>query len=555
MESNTNSGSLHETWSSALMESVIQSDIVALSVLEPEYLDNSDLIINFRWVVANKLLKVIAKGQDVTGKLYTEVFPSAASNGVLDTLKKVFTAGIRQEHEIDYDDGIVKGWLRQVYVRSHNYIIVSAEDITLAKKADEELKEKMRLTEMNARLKEMNEAKTKFFNNASHEFRTPLTLILGPLQDVMQSADPKLSVNEKEKLQIASRNGQRLQKLVNNLLDFSRIEAGRLDAIYQPTDLVSFTADIVSNFRSVIEEAGLKFVFKAEELNERIYVNHDMWEKIVLNLLSNAFKFTQHGKIEVKLEAKKFRVQLIVRDTGIGIGSKNIDRVFERFVQLESPGGRTQEGTGIGLSLVKELVTMHGGTIKLTSKKGKGSTFVVSLKRGKSHLPASQIYETKTRLNSSLATSSFVNEAIGWLPETAQNVRGQLRPVIMVVEDNADMRKYISHIISGTYDVILAENGQAALNILLKGTRPDLIVSDVMMPLMDGYDLVSAVKNNPRFSDIPVILLSARSGEDAMVEGMETGADDYIEKPFSSRELLTFIKARIHIANLAAVKS
>jgi CheY-like chemotaxis protein len=254
----------------------------------------------------------------------------------------------------------------------------------------------------------------------------------------------------------------------------------------------------------------------------------------------------------VRIEVKKFRIQLVVRDTGIGIPSKHLDKIFERFVRLEGGGGRTLEGTGIGLSLVKELVAMHGGVVKVSSKKGKGSSFVVSLKRGKAHLPQSQIYEMKSPSNTLSSTPSFVSEAIGWLPENDDRANPTLRPLVMIVEDNADMRKYISHVISGTYDVVMAENGQVALGLLLKGIRPSLIVSDVMMPEMDGYDLVSAVKNNARFADIPVILLSARSGEDAMVEGMQAGADDYIEKPFSSRELLTFIKARIHLSKAAS---
>jgi signal transduction histidine kinase/ActR/RegA family two-component response regulator len=528
----------------ALMESVIQSDIVALSVLVPDF-SSDNAIADFRWVVANKLLKVIAKGQDVTGKRYTDVFPSAHSNGVLDLLRKVFNTGERQEHEVYYDDGIVKGWLRQIYVRLHSYIIVSAEDITESRQAEEERKEKARLAELNERLRAIDQAKTDFFNNVSHEFRTPLTLILGPLREVIN--DGNLSTAEKEKLQIAARNALRLQKMVNNLLDFSRIEAGKIDAVYQPTDLSSLTAEILAAFRTLIGDAGLKFQFSAGESTQPVYVNRDMWEKIVLNLVSNAFKFTLKGKIQVSVNEMKHRVQLVVKDTGVGIATRNLDRIFERFVRLEGPA-RTQEGTGIGLALVKELVAIHGGTIKVSSTEGKGSAFVVSLKKGKAHLPKSQIHETPEQLNRKEG-DHYVKEAIAWMPEQLILKSPEVdKPEVMIVDDNADMRKYIAGAISDIYKVVLAENGRVALDLLIKGARPALIISDVIMPEIGGYDLVSAIKNNKKFDHIPIILLSARSGEEAIIEGMDTGADDYLEKPFSSRELIAFIKARIHLS-------
>jgi len=275
-----------------------------------------------------------------------------------------------------------------------------------------------------------------------------------------------------------------------------------------------------------------------------------MWEKIVLNLLSNAFKFTRKGKIELTLKAKKKTIQLTVRDTGLGISAKNLSRLFERFAHIEQPGGRTYEGTGIGLSLVKELVEMHGGTVKVKSTVGKGSTFIVNIRQGKHHLPSTQVLETRKDISRS-GRNIFLQEAISWLPENTSaagktpRATGKVRSTILVVDDNADMREYLMSVLSPLYNVVALENGKNALNQLHKGFHPDLVISDVMMPEVDGYDLVTSIKQTPALMHIPVILLSARTGEDAVVEAMGIGADDYLEKPFSSRELHAFVRARI----------
>jgi signal transduction histidine kinase/CheY-like chemotaxis protein len=525
---------------------MIQSETVAFSILKPVF--NQNGIEDFVWVMANKLLRAHVNGVNVIGKRYTEVFPESTTNGVLDNLRLTYTTGKRQQDEVHLQNHNVKAWLRQVYVRSQEYILLSGEDITLSRKTDQ-------LLAVNARLRSLDEAKTRFFNNASHEFRTPITLIVGPLQDVISRNADKFSPEDVRKLQIVTRNAARLQKLVNTMLDFSRIEAGKLDALYQPTDLVALTQDLAMNFREVIERAGLKFTFKLDGPIPQVYVNREMWEKIVLNLLSNALKFTLKGKIEISLKAKKKVVQLAVKDTGIGISPRNLTRIFERFVRIEPPGGRTYEGTGIGLSLVKELVQMHAGTVKVKSTEGKGSTFIINIRLGKEHLPASQILDGRKDI-ASFDRQAFIEEAINWLPEH-HAVEKRKKPkngskqkyTVLVVDDNADMREYIASVLSPTYHVIPVENGKRALNFLQKGFYPDLVVSDVMMPEIDGYDLVSFVKNTSLH--IPVILLSARTGEDAMIEAMGIGADDYLEKPFSSRELLAFVKARISMAQRA----
>jgi signal transduction histidine kinase/ActR/RegA family two-component response regulator len=528
-----------------LVESMIQSDTIALSVLKPVFDD--DVIVDFVWVMANKLLRAHANGINVVGKRYSQVFPDSLTNNVLETLKATYHTGKRHENEIYHQNQNVKGWLRHVYVRSQDYIVLSAEDASANRKTNQ-------LLAVNAHLRSLDEAKTRFFNNASHEFRTPLTLILGPLQDLISNASSKLSPEEVHKLQMIQRNVARLQKLVNMMLDFARIEAGRFDALFQPTDVVALTEELAISFREVIERGGLKFSFKVDGPIPAVYVNRDMWGKIVLNLLSNAFKFTPKGKIEVSLKAKKKSVQLLIRDTGIGIAAKNLSRIFERFVRVEAPGGRTYEGTGIGLSLVKELVEIHGGIVKVKSKEGKGSTFSVAIKKGKDHLPPSQIMEVRKDIATS-DRQSFVDEAVSWLPQdqrssSAKKTRRRSKETftIFVIDDNADMRDYLVSLLSPIYHVIALENGKKALDFIQRGFFPDLVISDVMMPEIDGYDLVSFIKKNPKSAHVPIILLSARTGEDAAVEAMEVGADDYLEKPFSSWELLAFVKARISMS-------
>jgi signal transduction histidine kinase/ActR/RegA family two-component response regulator len=528
-----------------LIESMIQSDTVALSILKPIFDNNG--IQDFVWVMANKLLRALANGVNVVGKRYSEVFPDAQNNGVMETLRATYNTARRHENEVYHQNRNIKAWLRHVYVRSEDYIILSAEDITLTRKTDQ-------LQAVNARLRSSDEAKTRFFNNASHEFRTPLTLILGPLEDLISGESSKLSPDVLRKLEMIQRNAARLQKLVNTMLDFSRIEAGKFDALFQPTDIAELTEELATNFREVIERGGLKFLFKIDGPVPEVYVNRDMWEKIVLNLLSNAFKFTPKGKIEVSVKAKKKAVQLLVRDTGIGISPKDLSKIFERFVRVKAVGGRTYEGTGIGLSLVKELVEIHGGTVKVKSVEGKGSTFSVTIRKGKDHLPPSQIMELKKDISSS-ERQTFVDEATSWLPQDTRRALSRKTKngsrqkfTIIIVDDNADMRDYLVTLLSPIYHVIPLENGKSALNFLQKGFYPDLVISDVMMPEIDGYDLVSFIKNNRDFVHIPIILLSARTGEDAVIEAMDAGADDYLEKPFSSRELLTFVKARISMS-------
>lgn len=411
-------------------------------------------------------------------------------------------------------------------------------------------------------LAEIDRAKTTFFSNVSHEFRTPLTLMLGPIEEAL-SEKSQLSQEQRERTEILHRNSLRLLKLVNTLLDFSRIEAGRIQAVYEPTDLAALTADLASSFRSAIEKAGMQLIVDCPPLPQHVYVDHEMWEKIVLNLLSNAFKYTFKGNITVSLRQTKDGVEFSVQDTGVGIPQEELPHMLERFHRVKGTEGRTYEGTGIGLSLVQELVKLHGGTIRVQSGLGKGSTFTVSLPRGTTHLPHERIAAQRTLASTAIHAQVYVNEALGllpeqeagatFLPEARQGLQQKAPPDngkqtraarILFADDNADMRVYVSRLLQQRYEVQAVADGKAAL-AAVKQSQPDLVLADVMMPKMDGFELLQALRSDPQTSTLPVILLSARAGEEARIEGMEAGADDYLIKPFSARELLARVGAHL----------
>lgn len=414
-------------------------------------------------------------------------------------------------------------------------------------------------------LAEIDRAKTAFFSNVSHEFRTPLTLTLGPISDLLSRPPGQLPSEDRELASLAHRNGLRLLKLVNSLLDFSRIEAGRVEASYEPTDLTALTEELVSNFRSACEKAGLALEVDAPPMGEPVYVDREMWEKIVLNLLSNAFKYTMAGGITVALSAHDGRAVLSVRDTGIGIPEHELPRLFERFHRVEGAMGRTHEGSGIGLALVQELAKLHGGDVTVKSMPGSGSTFQVSVPLGTAHLPQDRLRAPRTQASTALGAYPYVEEALRWLPERAgghseRDIEAPLSPeidlpaggeraTILLADDNADMRDYVRRLLGTRYRIEAVPDGEAALESIRR-RRPDLVVSDVMMPRLDGLALVRALRADPALANLPIILLSARAGEDASVEGLDTGADDYLVKPFSARELAARVSANLAVAQL-----
>lgn len=403
-------------------------------------------------------------------------------------------------------------------------------------------------------LAEIDRAKTVFFSNVSHEFRTPLTLMLGPIEDAR--FDPRTLPVNQERMEIAHRNALRLLKLVNSLLDFSRIEAGRMQANYEPTDLSRYTSELSSNFRSAIEKAGMKLLITAPQLSEPVYIDRDMWEKIILNLLSNAFKFTFDGEIEVSLREEPQQVVVSIRDTGVGIPQKYLSRIFERFQRIEGTQSRSFEGSGIGLSLVRELIKLHKGSIEVESSEGRGTTFTIVLPKGSAHLPSERVGVKRVQQPPVVGAASYVEEVMHWLPvedgdefiSDGEAIEPSAifadRPHIVLADDNADMRTYVTRLLRNQFEVKAVSNGVLALQAV-KERLPDLLVTDIMMPEMDGLQLLKAVKGDPATARLPIILLSARAGEDATIEGVKAGADDYLVKPFSARELLA--RATTHI--------
>jgi signal transduction histidine kinase len=421
-------------------------------------------------------------------------------------------------------------------------------------------------------LAELDRAKTIFFSNVSHELRTPLTLLLAPLDETL--ARGKLESTDRQSLELARRGGGRLLKLVNSLLEFSRIEAGRIEAAYEPIDLAALTADLASMFRSAFERAGVTLTIECNRLPEAVYVDRDKWEKIVLNLISNALKFTFAGEVSVTQRALADHIQLEIKDSGCGIAAEDLARVFERFFRGRASQTRTHEGSGIGLSLVQELVKFHGGSIIAQSELGHGTTMTVRIPRGCAHLDTDRIIAPRNTTSSRAGLHAFVEEALGWLPDGSfkssiaeptptTSVSESLSPTeqkvpetaasILVVDDNADMRGYLCRLLDQRWRTEGATDGLTAL-ARIRRRPPDLVIADVMMPRLDGFGLIRALRDDPTTAQVPVMLLSARAGEEASAEGLRAGADDYVIKPFSARELIARIESRLTQARLRAAE-
>jgi signal transduction histidine kinase len=415
------------------------------------------------------------------------------------------------------------------------------------------------LRDANARLGELDAAKTAFFNNVSHEFRTPLTLMLGPLEDSLADAADPLGSRQKARVELALDNALRLLKLVNALLDFSRLEAGRMSASYAPLDIAELTGELAAMFESAAGKAGIRLVIDCPRLSEPAWVDRDLWEKIVPNLVSNAFKFTHAGEITVRVREEAARVVLEVADTGVGIPEAERARIFERFHRVAGARGRTNEGTGIGLALVRELVELHGGRVSVESEVGRGTTFRVEIPKGFAHLPAHAVSEKAADAGKGRDAAAHAAEAARWSRPSAKAPSAPdaaaLKPAsppraqVLVVDDNPDLREYLRGLLTPVYEVATASDGLAALEAV-RARRPDLVVSDVMMPRLDGFGLVRELRADPSTAFLPVILLSARAGEESAIEGLHAGSDDYLVKPFSARELLARVRTHVELARM-----
>lgn len=397
------------------------------------------------------------------------------------------------------------------------------------------LKNQLRLEKVETdTLRKLDHLKSQFFANISHEFRTPLTLILGQVESVMSSS---IETKEKGKLQVANRNARRLLTLINQLLDLSKLEAGSMELNSEKHNIVSFLKSLFFSFESFAESNKIKLSFISESENIPVVFDPDKMEKVFYNLLSNAFKFTsENGEIKVIINLKTGLVDICVKDTGIGIPADRLQHVFDRFYQVDNSLTREHEGTGIGLALAKELVELHNGKITVSSMEGEGTEFTVSLptvdKKDADKLLETEDYSYKEIDKDFSITEEIIAE---------QNHQSGKSKIILVVEDNNDVRSYIREQLENDYRIIEACNGEEGIRSA-RNEIPDLIITDVMMPKMDGYQFSKAIRNDEKSSHIPIIMLTAKAGLDDKIEGLETGIDVYLTKPFSAKELKVRVK-------------
>lgn len=438
-------------------------------------------------------------------------------------------------------------------------IAALASNKIVATMAEEEQRKAERIQREAEKLKEIDQLKSRFFANISHEFRTPLTLILSPIKEMeagRYTGDPKPIYN------MIKRHGQRLLHLVNQLLDLSKIESGKMNLQMKKMNLVAVLKSVAAVYESLAATRNTHFTLESAGNSIPLYVDPDKLEKILHNLLSNAFKFTQEGgKISLQattdvIEDKRY-AKIEVKDTGEGIASDQLDKIFDRFYRADSSHTRKNEGTGIGLALVRELVELHKGRISVTSTKGEGSCFTVHLPLGKAHLSEDVIVTGSSAPTGEPGKLDYLlpdqeGAASSFSPALQERDRSAGdkadTPHLLVVEDNTDMRQYISHTLDPYYYIAEASHGSEGWE-KAREMIPDLVISDVMMPEMDGLEFCSKLKQDERTSHIPVILLTAKAAKTDKMEGLETGADDYLAKPFDADELLILIRNRIDQRN------
>ena len=414
--------------------------------------------------------------------------------------------------------------------------------------------------EQRERLAGLDRAKTEFFANVSHDFRTPLTLLLSPLDEMLRRRD-EFPAELAAEIDVAARNSRRLLRLVDNLLDFSQIEQRRQRVAVRPTDLAALTTDVASAFRSAVERAGLKLSVQCPDTLPLVPVDSQTWERIVSNLLSNALKFTFEGEITLSLRALSLHVELVVADTGIGIPKHELPNVFKRFHRVRGARARTIEGSGIGLALVHDLVTRMGGQIQVLSREGRGTAFTIwmPLQASRATFDASTLAPEDT--SGGHIASGLAEEAYTWLAGPAggpgfdemldapkgEHLRLAPGAHVLVADDNADLRDYLKRLLGAYWRVTAVADGAQALQVA-RAQRPDLILADVMMPALDGFALLRTVRDDEALKHTPLIFLTARAGEDTAIEGLLAGADDYLAKPFSARELIARVGGQIELA-------
>ncbi|CCQ14517.1 Sensor protein [Rhodococcus sp. AW25M09] len=389
-----------------------------------------------------------------------------------------------------------------------------------------------------AALAEADEAKTRLLENVGHEFRTPLTLLAGPLESVRESTTSTLSDSDRDSLDVVHRASTRLRRLVDDLLDVVSADAGQLRARLEPTDLAAVTRDCASMFAAVASDQGLDLVVDASE-EVVILIDGEMWSKVVFNLVANAVKYTPAGSVSVRLRAEADTIRLVVADTGLGIPADDLPRVFDRFHRVERSGAHSIEGTGIGLALVSDLLTALNGRIDVDSEVGRGSTFTVVVPR--------LAVESAAALDRPVVHADSVS-AIFASKESATVTSD--RADILLVEDNIDMRNYLVRLLSDEgWTVTTAGDVETALD-RARSTTPGLVLTDVMLPGRSGLELVNEIRRDTGLQRVPVILLTARAGTDFVLDGLGRGADDYIVKPFHDRELAARVRVHLELSRM-----
>ncbi|MEZ4700702.1 MAG: ATP-binding protein [Rhodothermales bacterium] len=398
------------------------------------------------------------------------------------------------------------------------------------------------------KLRELDRFKTRFFANVSHEFRTPLTMIIGPIENALNGTYGAVDDRLGRQLDIMRRNALRLMRLINQLLDLSKLEAGKMQLRTRPLDIVRFLQDVMLTVSPFAEKKGIELAFSSSHPTAEVYFEPDKFEKVFYNLLSNATKFTPTGgriaMTVTRLDDADGRLEVRVQDTGRGIPADHLPHIFDRFHQVDGSNTREHEGTGIGLALVKEMIEIHGGSVRVESEPGAGTTFIITLQTGAGHLAQDQITANTEDGYEPQAGVAF--DEAHKTPETPQAPRPKRvapasAPVVLVVDDNPDLRDYLESILAEHYRVVQACDGVEGLDTA-RAIRPDLIVSDVMMPRMDGHAMCRAIKQDEALCHTPLILLTARATSEMMLEGLEEGADDYMAKPFNARELLARVR-------------
>ncbi len=481
--------------------------------------------------------------EQMIGKTGFETFPKDQIDGFLAKDREVFSGKklVAVEEQINTKDGEVRDiYTKKIPILDANgeplYLVGISEDITEQKKAREEIIKAKEVAEA------ANRAKSEFFANVSHELRTPLTLISGPLDSLLAGEAGTLTESAKERLERMRRNAARLSSLVNDLLDFAKLEVGKMEANWQPVPAVDLSRQLYEDALLTAKARGISLSFEADEEIGYVPTDRRMLEKIVLNLLGNALKFTPSGgSVSLSLRKQGEHLEVSVKDTGIGIPEEKLPLLFQRFQQVDSSATRKYEGTGLGLALVKEFSELLGGSAGVRSTPGKGSYFWVRLPIN----PDRVMTEPGASLQDSIRSSEALAHLIPAAPQKFTLGISE-KPRLILAEDNPDMRSYVVELLSDEFEILAVENGRLALSAAME-VAPEIIVSDVMMPEMNGFELVAEVKKSEQLRRIPVILLTARAGQEAVATGLESGADDYLAKPFSPAELRARVRAALRL--------